>query len=223
VTGPLRLFFDLDGTLTDPAPGIVSSLAEALARLGEPARPIGELQRWIGPPLRDAFTELLGGHDAARVERAISFYRERFGRVGLFENRVYPGVPSCLEALRSQGWELHVVTSKPHVYARRVLDHFDLSRHFGRLFGSELSGERSQKDELIRHALEQLGQQKRTWMVGDRCYDVAGARANALGAVGVLWGYGSREELLAAGAQQLVSSPRELRLWAAQQESSTRE
>jgi phosphoglycolate phosphatase len=211
----MRLFFDLDGTLTDPAEGIVRSLEHALDRLGEPPRPTSDLARWIGPPLREAFAELLGGADPALLERAVAAYRERFATTGLFENQPYPGIDATLDGLRARGFELHVVTSKPAVYARRVLDHFELARHFGQVFGSELSGERSRKDELIRHALEILGGGgAATWMVGDRSYDMAGARANGVGALGVLWGYGSREELLEAGAERLFADQRELMSWA---------
>lgn len=203
----VRLFFDLDGTLTDPAEGIVNSLRHALERLGQPERSTGELERWIGPPLRDAFAELLGTDDRAVVERAVETYRERFGSTGILENRVYAGIPEALERLRGSGWELHVVTSKPWVYARRILDHFELARHFVQTFGSELSGERSRKDELVGHTLGVLGDGPRTWMVGDRSYDMAGARAHGVGTLGVLWGYGSRSELLEAGAMQVVTDP----------------
>jgi phosphoglycolate phosphatase len=217
----VRLFFDLDGTLTDPAEGIVNSLRYALERLGQPDHATGELERWIGPPLRDAFAELLGTDDPAVVERAVATYRERFGTTGILENRVYAGIPEALGRLRESGWELHVVTSKPWVYARRILDHFELAAHFVEVFGSELSGERSRKDELVGHALGVLGEGPRTWMIGDRSYDMKGARAHGVGTLGVLWGYGSRSELLGAGAELLVETPPDLCSWAETAERSS--
>lgn len=210
----VRLFFDLDGTLTDPAEGIGRCLGHALERLGVSPAAADDPARFVGPPLREAFAALLGTADPALVERAVAAYRERFGSVGLLENRVYPGIPELLEELGRRGWELHVVTAKPTVYAERVLEHFELSRFFGRCFGSELSGERSRKDELVEHSLEVLGAGPRTWMVGDRGTDVTGALAHGLGAIGVLWGYGTREELLEAGPERLVSDPAELAAWA---------
>ena len=141
-------------------------------------------------------------------------YRERFGSIGIIENRVYAGIPETLAGLADSGCELHVVTSKPWVYARRVLEHFGLASHFGEVFGSELSGERSRKDELIGHALGVLGRRSDTWMVGDRSYDMVGARAHGVRTLGVLWGYGNRAELIGAGAEQLVQSPPDLCSWA---------
>jgi len=198
------VFFDLDGTLTDPKPGIVRSIQYALGRLGRSV-PEEEALLWcIGPPLRSSFVELLGGETEA--DRAVELYRERFGDVGLFENHVYPGIPSLLRALGSAGWTVHVATSKPHVYARRIVEHFELMPYFGEIFGSELSGERTDKTELLAHALRESGAPaSHSVMIGDRSHDIIGAVGNGVEGVGVLYGYGSREELIRAGARTIVT------------------
>lgn len=207
-----HLFFDLDGTLTDPAPGISACLAHALSALGRSAPPVGELRRFIGPPLRDALADLLGSHDPALVGEALRFFRERFSTIGLYENGVYPGIPSLLAALCAEGFSLRVVTSKAHVYADRIIDHFGLRKFFPRVYGAELTGELSNKAELIAHALaSEQARPHRTCMIGDRHHDVEGARAHGVAAIGVTWGYGSREELELAGAQRVVEHQDELR------------
>lgn len=197
------VFFDLDGTLTDPRTGIVRCIQFALERLGQPV-PAEETLLWcIGPPLRQSFAELLGGEEDA--DRAVGFYRERFGEVGLLENHVYPGIDVQLDQLRGAGFDLHVATSKPHVYARRIIEHFGLAGFFGQIFGAELSGLRSNKTELLRHALKVSGAAADvSVMVGDRSHDMVGAVNNNLKGVGVLYGYGSREELVQAGARTLA-------------------
>jgi phosphoglycolate phosphatase len=167
----------------------------------------------VGPPLRESFAELLGASDPLLVERALALYRERFTTVGLFENEVYPGIPDALMRLRDAGHELRVATSKPHVYARRILAHFGLLDLFVEVHGAELSGERGDKTSLIRHILAGAPPGD-TSMVGDRRHDVEGAHANGVEAVGVLWGYGSRAELEAAGADVLLPSLPTLLEWA---------
>jgi phosphoglycolate phosphatase len=197
------VFFDLDGTLTDPKPGIVRSIQYALGRLGRPVPEEAALLWCIGPPLRSSFVELLEGE--AQADRAVELYRERFGAVGLFENQVYPGIRSLLETLGSRGWALHVATSKPHVYARQIVEHFELMPYFGEVFGSELSGERADKSDLLAHALRETGASSSlSVMIGDRSHDMIGAARNGVGSIGVLYGYGSREELVRAGARTIV-------------------
>jgi phosphoglycolate phosphatase len=201
----LHVFFDLDGTLTDPAPGICACLAHAVSALGRPAPRDAELQRFIGPPLRDALAELLGSSDPALVDQALRFFRERFSTIGLYENGVYPGIPGVLAALCAEGFSLRVVTSKAHVYADRIVDHFGLREFFPRVYGAELTGERSSKAELIAHALaSESTSPGRACMIGDRRHDVDGARAHGVAAIGVTWGYGSRGELELAGADRVV-------------------
>jgi phosphoglycolate phosphatase len=172
-----------------------------------PVPPAAHLMQFVGPPLQDSFAELLDTDQASLVEEAIGLYRERYARVGLYENAVYPGVIDGLARLRELGHQLWVVTSKPTVYARRIVSHFQLADFFGGVYGSELSGLNVDKTQLIRHALiaADIGV-PRPWMVGDRRHDITAARDNGLHAVGVLWGYGTRAELEAAGADHLVAT-----------------
>jgi phosphoglycolate phosphatase len=201
------IFFDLDGTLTDPKPGITGSIQYALEKLGRKVPTQDELTWCIGPPLRPSFAMLLGGEDYA--DRAIELYRERFGTVGLFENSVYPDMAEVLAALRAEPRRMFVATSKPHVYASRIIAHFGLSEHFDHVFGSELDGTRVNKADLLAYALEQTGvDPAAAVMIGDRSHDVVGARRNGIRPIGVTYGYGSAEELLEAGASHLCASPR---------------
>jgi phosphoglycolate phosphatase len=213
---PVKLLFDLDGTLTDSGVGITRCIQHALAGLGKPVPPASELTWCVGPPLRDSFSQLFAcDPDAPVVGQALALYRERFTQTGMFENSVYPGVREGLGRLRDAGHQLWVVTSKPHPYARRILDHFGLLHLFAAVYGAELSGEHSDKVSLLRHVVAEEAFEATPYMVGDRRHDVEGAQANGLGAVGVLWGYGSREELAAAGADPLFESMNELVEWAA--------
>jgi len=205
------LFFDLDGTLTDSRPGILACMRFALNAVGRQPPPEEALLRFIGPPTHQAFRELLGSDDVALNTRAIAHYRERFSTLGMFENSVYPGVPVGLARLRELGFRLFVVTSKPEVYANRIIDHFQLRGFFEHVHGSELNGARSQKGELIQHVLTREGlTQAAPWMIVDREHDVRGAKHNGLRSAGVLWGYGSREELERAGADVLFETMPEL-------------
>lgn len=207
----MNLLFDLDGTLTDPREGIVRCLQHALVTLGYSPPDASALERFIGPPLAESFRALLSTSDEARIRAAIAAYRGRFSEQGIFENRLYPDVPSGLNSLRALAHNLWVVTSKPWVYARRIIEHCGLSPDFHAVYGSELSGERANKAELIRYVLaqENLACQD-VFVIGDREHDIFGARANGLGAVGVTWGYGSTAELEAAKPDAIVSSMAEL-------------
>jgi phosphoglycolate phosphatase len=201
--------FDLDGTLTNPKAGITRSIQYALDSLGRPVPEADELTWMIGPPLIASFTKLLDSSDDA--QGALRLYRERFGETGLFENEVYAGIPALLQNLQDRGVRLFVATSKPHVFARRILDHFDLSRFFIEIYGSELDNRNADKRDLVRHILDQdKFDPARAVMIGDREHDVIGAKANGIAAIGVTWGYGSRRELLDAGAACLVDGPCEL-------------
>jgi phosphoglycolate phosphatase len=207
----MHLFFDLDGTLTDSRPGILRSMRHALEILGLPVPADEALIHFIGPPTQDAFRELLSSSDPELNTRAIAVYRERFVRLGMFENSVYPGVVAGLTALREAGFPLLVVTSKPEVFANQIIDHFELRQFFGHVYGSELSGERGNKGELIAHVLASEGlASEKCWMIGDRLHDMRGAKLNSLRAAGVLWGYGSREELTRAGADAIFADMPEL-------------
>ena len=202
------IFFDLDGTLTDPKPGITRSIQYALGKLDHPAIPTEDELTWcIGPPLHASFATLLGSETSADL--ALSYYRERFSDVGLYENGVYAGIRDLLTALGQSGRRMFVATSKPHVFAKRIIDHFGLAGHFEHVFGSELDGTRVHKADLLAYALEQTGvDASRALMIGDRSHDVNGAKANGMDAIGVTYGYGSREELITAGARHLCASPR---------------
>jgi phosphoglycolate phosphatase len=203
------IYFDLDGTLTNPKPGITRSIQYALRKLDHAAPSEDELTWCIGPPLLASFKKLLGTD--ALADAAILLYRERFADIGLFENEVYPGIEAALSVLAGQRRRLFVATSKPGVYAERIIDHFKLRGYFERVFGSELDGTRSDKTELLDYALKaaQVDPAIAT-MIGDRSHDMIGAKNNGMTAVGVLYGYGSREELLAAGADRVCATPQEL-------------
>ncbi|MCG7394854.1 HAD family hydrolase [Microvirga sp. ACRRW] len=201
--------FDLDGTLTDPKTGITRCIQYALEKLGRPVPHADELTWMIGPPLVAGFTKLFGAPDDAM--EAVRLYRERFSDVGLFENEVYPGIPAVLEILQDAGVRLFVATSKPHVFARRIIEHFGLSHFFHEVYGSELDNRNADKRDLIRHILdEERFDPLRAVMIGDREHDAIGARANGIAGIGVTWGYGSRQELLDAGVTCFVDRPGEL-------------
>ena len=183
----VNVLLDLDGTLTDSREGIILCMQHALRVLGREVPDADALLPIIGPPFRIAFRQLLPGATDAEVERAIEVYRERFVPVGMFENRVYAGVPESLERLRERGARLFVATSKPQVFARRILEHFQLGHHFEEIYGSELDGGLGDKAELIAHALAASRLKAAdSIMVGDRHHDTAGAIANGVKPVGVL-------------------------------------
>lgn len=205
----MNVLLDLDGTLTDPADGITACIEHALRELGVDCPPREALHRYIGPPLHGTFKELLGGE--ARVEAAVSHYRERFSATGMYENSLYPGIPGYLAGLTAGGAQLYLATSKPGIFAVRILEHFGLRQYFTAVYGSELDGTRADKAELIAHVIRSESLQvDRTIMIGDRRQDIEGAKANTVFPVGVLWGYGSREELSAAGAGAMFEQPAEL-------------
>jgi phosphoglycolate phosphatase len=200
------LYFDLDGTLTDPKPGITGSIQYALQKLDLPVPSQDELTWCIGPPLRASFVTMLGGED--RADLAVSFYRERFGDVGLYENSLYPGIKDVLTALGCSNRRMFVATSKLQIFAERIIDHFGLSGHFERVFGAELDGTRVHKTDLLAYALKTTGvNASQALMIGDRSYDIIGAKNNGMAAIGVLYGYGSKEELIGAGASHVCATP----------------
>jgi phosphoglycolate phosphatase len=213
---PGIVLFDLDGTLTDSRPGILRTTRYALRRLNEAtggSAPIPEestLDYMIGPPLRDTFAKMVGPN---LVEPMMGFYRERYQETGLFENAVYEGVPEALETLRSGGYRLFVATSKNEADARRILDHFGLAQYLAEIYGAQNDGGRAIKSELIGYLLEREGisaSAEKVAMIGDRKYDVLGAKAVGISALGALWGYGAREELTLAGADALIETPRQI-------------
>lgn len=207
----MHLLFDLDGTLTDPFEGIAKCINHALTDLGRQSKPNDQLTWCIGPPLKNSFATLLNSDDDELLEKALVLYRERFSTGGLYENKVYPGIPDTLGTLKDKGHLLHVATSKPEVFARRILHHFNLTAFFHSINGSELDGTRSDKKALISHILTSNSIKRKTAvMIGDRKHDIIGATENRIGAIGVLWGYGSREELQGSGAKLCLNSHVEL-------------
>ena len=206
----LSLLFDLDGTLTDSRAGIVRGMQHTLAVLGLPVPAEHSLLRFIGPPTHDSFRELLSSSDPELNARAIGIYREYYAKTGLFESSVYPGIAEGLATLNAAGATLFVATSKPQVFARQILAHFELAHYFKCIYGSEFDGVRSVKGDLIAHVLRQEALTNEPWMIGDRLHDIRGAKLNGLRSAGVLWGYGSREELSEAGADALFADMPEL-------------
>jgi phosphoglycolate phosphatase len=196
---PRHVFFDLDGTLTDPGVGISRSLQHMMHELAGHAPPEENLLRFIGPPLEATVAELLETNDAETIAKGVECYRARFGTIGLFENEVYPGVPDALERLRAAGVTLWVLTVKPTVFAERILEHFDLRGFFTDVVGSDLSARNTPKARLMRGlmARHDIAAADAT-MIGDRAFDVEAARSNGVRSVAALWGYGTESELLAA-------------------------
>ncbi len=200
------LFWDLDGTLTDPYEGITKSVAYALRLFGIEVPDRTVLCPFIGPPLKDSFIRFYGFSEAD-AELAISRYREYFSETGLYENKVYPGIPELLRTLAASGKRHILATSKPAVFAERILAHFGLRDAFCSVVGSDLEGKRVKKEDVLRYALEKTGAKPaESLMIGDRQYDVLGARCVGMDCLGVTYGYGSAQELQDAGAAALADS-----------------
>ena len=203
------LLFDLDGTLTDNSIGIARSIAFALDRLGVAVPDEAALRRCVGPPLRESFAWLLDTDDRDAIELAIACYRERFADVGWRENVVYAGIPEVLAGLAAGPGRVYLCTSKPELYARRIVQLFGLSEHLHGIYGADMAGALDDKVKLFAHVAAREGfAPARGIMIGDRAQDLRAARMNGARAVGVLWGFGSRDEL--AGADAIVATPEEL-------------
>jgi phosphoglycolate phosphatase len=210
----MHLFFDLDGTLTDSAPGIVRCINHALVALARPPWSETRLQPMIGTPLTAIFGVVLGSDDPRLLDAAVDHYRRRFDRVGIFENALYPGVVEALDELRRAGHQLQVVTAKPVPAARRVLDHFDIGGRFAAVHGPALTDRGCDKADFVAAALETAQAHPETAvMIGDRVDDVRAARRHGVRAVAAGWGYGCHEELLAAGPEYLAPSIAHLLEW----------
>ena len=207
-----NLLWDLDGTLTDPKVGILRSIQFALKEFGNEVPEEKDLIWCIGPPLHETFQKLIPHSSESEAWKYVSKYRERFSTIGLYENELIEGIPGLLNDLKKH--RHFVATSKPHVFATKILDHFGIERHFRRVYGSELDGTRANKAQLIAHILEQESLNARdSFMIGDRLHDILGAKENGVSAIGITWGYGSSEELQRAGADHIFNSPTELRLF----------
>lgn len=200
------LLFDLDGTLTDSTEGILKCLVHAIKQMGFEVPE--DTNIFLGPPIRQSFAEFCG-MNAEQVDEAVRIFRESYSTTGLFENRVYEGIPGMLERLESGGKRLMVATSKPQVYAVRIFERFGLSQYFEIVGGAELDGTRDYKHEVIEYVLAQAGITDRSsvLMIGDRRQDVLGAHKTGIECMGILWGYGSVEELNEAGADYIAETP----------------
>lgn len=206
------ILFDLDGTLTESGEGITKSVQYALEKLGQPEPDLKKLEVFVGPPLLQQFMKYAGLDEETAV-KAVEYYRERYTDIGIFENEVYPGVEDMLEKLRGKGYILAVASSKPERFVKKVLDHFDLTKYFHEIVGSEMNGGRTSKADVIEEALDRLhmaDHRDQVVMVGDKKHDVFGARKAGLKCLAVSYGYGSEEELKNANPLKIVDSAQEV-------------
>ena len=205
------IFFDLDGTLTDPKTGITKSVQYSLKSFGIDINDPDELVAFIGPPLRDSYKKYYAFSDADS-EKAVEKYREYFSEKGIFENAIYDGIADLLKLQAASGKTLTVATSKPTVYAEKILKHFNIEAYFRFVAGSELDGRRSKKDLVIQYALDNLNisDKNKVIMVGDREHDILGAKELGIDSIGVLYGYGDYKELSEAGATYIAADVNEL-------------
>ena len=201
------LLFDLDGTLTDPAEGITNSVIYALKKWGIEVGDRSELYCFIGPPLSASFKKYYGFSEDDAL-KCLEYYREYFRDKGIFENKVYVGIPELLEKLKKSGKILILATSKPEIFAKRILDHFDLTKYFDFVAGASMDESRNKKADVICYALEtaNVTDRSKALMIGDREQDITGARLNSLDSLGVLYGYGDYEEHTAAGANYIAET-----------------
>ena len=204
------VLFDLDGTITDSKPGILNSIRYALKKHGLQVPSDEVLQTFIGPPLKEQFQEVFGLTEEESIQM-VAAYREYYAEKGIFENRVYEGVPEMLEKLKNHGMRIVMATAKPELYAERIAEHFEFDRYFDFIGGACMDGRRTDKHEVIEYVLKTCGIKDRgsTVMVGDRRHDMEGAGQAGIASLGVLYGYGSRQELETAGAGMLAEDPAE--------------
>lgn len=204
------ILFDLDGTLTDPKIGITKSIAYALKFFDISIENLDSLCKYIGPPLVDSFMDF--GFSKEKALEAVDKYREYFKDYGIFENEVYEGVAELLQKLKERKKKIMLATSKPEVFAKQILEHFGLLQYFDFVGGSEFNGDRAEKSEVIQYVLKEgkVTDKAKAVMIGDRKYDILGAKEVGIDSIGVLNGYGDQEELIAAGADAIVSSVCEL-------------
>ena len=201
------VLFDLDGTLTDSAEGIINSVRLVMNHFNIPIPGMDVLRTFVGPPLHDMFVR--HGVPKDKVDEAIRIFRERYTTIGKFENTPYPGIHELLEALKSRGYSLYVATSKPENQAVEILQHFELAKYFDSICGASLDRSRITKEEVLKHLLANTPSNDPV-MVGDTVYDVGGAAALGIPTIGVSWGYGSVEDMQNAGAIAIVHSMTEL-------------
>lgn len=205
------VLLDLDGTLIDSQPGILASCLAALRALGHEPDEALDIRQVIGPPLEDIMHVLLTSYGDDRVDEAVAAYRQHYGESGFLGSVPYPGIGASLETMKRAGLRLYLATSKRAVFANRILDHLKFTPYFDGIYGSVPGGELDHKPELLAHVLAKHDlSPSHSLMVGDRRYDISGAHAVSMRGLGVLWGYGTRDELETAGADQLVESPADL-------------
>lgn len=206
------ILFDLDGTITESGEGITKSVQYALEKIGHPEPDLEKLRAFVGPPLLEEFMKY-ADLDEETGKQAVAFYRERYNETGIYENRVYPGIPKVLGELRQKGYLLAVASSKPEHYVKRILDYFNLTEYFHEIVGSEMNGNRTKKSQVIEEALNRMnlsGHRDQVLMVGDKEHDVFGARECRIKCVAVSYGYGTMEELKNAHPIQIVDSAEDL-------------
>lgn len=206
----MNILFDLDGTLTDPCDGITSCVAYAIEKLGEPPLDSEQLNKFVGPPIYEAFPQIMGLDDE-KTELGVKYYRERFAEEGIYKNEVYDGIEELLIQLKANGHKVMLATSKPQIFAEKILRHFDLYKYFDFISGATMDKTCNKKADVIKYVLDECGIHDSAIMVGDRMYDIIGAKDNNIASVGVLYGYGDRAELESAGADYIVGSAYELK------------
>lgn len=206
------ILFDLDGTISDPGIGITNSVSYALEKFNIKVKERSELYKFIGPPLKDSFAKFYD-FNKEDCEKAISYYREYFKERGIYENELYEGIQQLLQTLHDEGKKVILATSKPENFAVEILKYFHIEEYFDYIAGATLDGSRSKKADVISYALEKSGinDLSTVVMIGDREYDIYGAREVGIDSIGVLYGYGNREELQNAGASDIVESVSELK------------
>lgn len=213
ITGKSVLLFDLDGTLTNPAEGITNSFIHALKELGLEIPTYEKLLTFIGPPLIETFKTQFG-FDEEMARLGVKKYREYFSEKGLFENEVYEGIFEMLEKLKAAGYRLLIATSKPEPFSIRIAEKFGFAKYFEKICGSNLDETRSRKAEVIAYALESAGisenEKSKVLMIGDRHHDIDGAKENGIESMGILFGYGSREEHEKAGADFIATTVQDI-------------
>ena len=202
------ILFDLDGTLTDSGEGIINCAILALEHFGCPIPDREEMRTFVGPPLHESF--IRHGVPADKTDEAIRVYRSRYIPIGAYENTPYPGVETLLQSLKQQGHTLYVATSKPEEMSVKILQHFGLAKYFDRICGASMDTSRSSKEDVIAYLLSLCGRDENILMVGDTKFDILGAAAHGIPAIGVAWGYGRVEDMEAAGAKAIARSMEEL-------------
>jgi len=205
---PKTILFDLDGTLTDSGEGIINCAALALEHFGLEVPERETMRVFVGPPLHETFIRF--GVPVDKTDEAIRVYRSRYVPIGKFENTPYPGIRQLLEQLKAEGHTLYVATSKPEKMSVEILEHFDLAKYFDAICGATLDKSRSSKEDVIAYLLAENGRADNMVMVGDTIYDILGAAAHGISAIGVDWGYGESEDMVKAGAKAIAYTPEEL-------------